>query len=228
MTANPETTETRTTAPPADLQAALEAEVAQAWAGQSDGSHDIWHLRRVWANCLQIGDALGEPLDRDVLMIAAYFHDIVNLPKDDPRRKQAAAMSARYAERWMAARGLGRTDAVAHAIRGHSYSAGHPCETREAQVLQDADRLEALGAIGIARCFNVSGQMGTGLVDGADPLAAQRPLDDRAYALDHFAVKLFGLPETMNTEPARAMASERVARMKRFVAELAEEARITP
>lgn len=208
------------------LQDDLEAEVLRIWGGQNDGSHDIWHVRRVWANCQRIADGLDTSVDRDVLMIAAYLHDIVNVPKDDPRRIEAAALSADHAVAWMAARGLPGRDAVAHAIRAHSYSAAVPCETLEAQVLQDADRLEALGALGIARCFNVAGQMGAGLVHGRDPLAADRDLDDRAYALDHFQVKLFGVAETLNTAQARAMAEERVAFMRVFQETLAREARV--
>ncbi|WP_299748568.1 HD domain-containing protein [uncultured Tateyamaria sp.] len=209
-----------------NLQAELEAEVAAQWKEQTDGAHDIWHVRRVWANCQRIAEALDTPVDRQVLLIAAYLHDIVNVPKDDPRRTQAAALSAEHAVAWMAARGLPRQDVVAHAILGHSYSAGHPCETLEAQVLQDADRLEALGAIGISRCFNVAGQMGAGLVEGNDPLAETRALDDAAFALDHFRVKLFGVADTLNTAPARGMAAERVAFMRVFQETLAREARV--
>ncbi|MEL7165380.1 MAG: HD domain-containing protein [Pseudomonadota bacterium] len=208
------------------LQTDLEAEVARVWTSQDDGAHDIWHLRRVWANCQRIGDALYHEIDQDVLLIAAYLHDIVNLAKNDPRRARAAELSAAHAVAWMAERHLPGQDAVAHAICAHSFSAGHPCQTIEAQVLQDADRLEALGAIGIARCFNVSGQMGIGLVHGADPLAEARDLDDRAYALDHFAVKLWQVAEGMNTAPARDMAAVRVARMRRYVADLVEESRV--
>ncbi|MEL7092472.1 MAG: HD domain-containing protein [Pseudomonadota bacterium] len=208
------------------LQVELEAEVARVWADHSDGAHDIWHLRRVWANCQRIADALDADVERDVLLICAYLHDIVNIPKDDPRRARGAELSADHAVAWMAARGLDGQAAVAHAIRAHSYSAGQACETIEAQVLQDADRLDALGAIGIARCFNVSGQMGIGLVHGDDPLAEARDLDDRAYALDHFAVKLWQVAESMNTAPARDMAAVRVSRMRRYAAELVEESRV--
>ncbi|MEP2891156.1 HD domain-containing protein [Tateyamaria sp.] len=208
------------------LQAELEAEVSRVWEGQTDGAHDIWHLRRVWTNCTRIADALDATLDRQVLLIAAYLHDIVNVPKDDPRRKGAADLSAQHAVSWMTKRDLPGAQAVAHAIRGHSYSANAPCETLEAQVLQDADRLEALGAIGIARCFNVAGQMGAGLVHGHDPLAATRDLDDRSYALDHFEVKLFGIAKTLNTAPAQKMAAQRVDVMRAFVAQLADEAAV--
>lgn len=205
------------------LQDDLEAEVLRVWAGQTDGAHDIWHLRRVWATCGAIADQIDAGVDRDVLMIAAFLHDIINLPKDAPHRAQAAALSAEHAEAWMAARSLSGQSAVGHCIRAHSFSAGVPCETLEAQILQDADRLEALGAIGIARCFNVSGQMGRGLVHGGDPLAQARDLDDTAYALDHFEVKLFRIADTLHTAPARQIAADRVTFMRGFVAQMAAE-----
>lgn len=210
------------------LQRDLEAEVEAYWSDQADGSHDIWHLRRVWVMCGRIADGMQVDVDRDVLLIAAFLHDIVNLPKSDPRRGQAARLSGDHARAWMAARGFaqGQQDAVHHAISAHSFSANVPCETVEARILQDADRLEALGAIGIARCFNVSGQMGAALFEGADPRAQARALDDRAFALDHFETKLFRIAETLHTEPARAIACERVAFMRQFVDQLVSEAAI--
>ncbi|MEH6646556.1 hypothetical protein [Sulfitobacter sp.] len=89
--------------------------------------------------------------------------------------------------------------------------------------MQDADRLDALGALGIARCFNVSGQMNAALFHGGDPLAQSRALDDRAYALDHFEVKLFRVADTLNTATAREMAQKRVAFMKSFRAQFVSE-----
>ncbi|WP_299376852.1 HD domain-containing protein [uncultured Tateyamaria sp.] len=208
------------------LQADLEAEVRRVWQDQSDGAHDIWHLRRVWANCCAIltdmPDGAGH-VDRDALMIAAFLHDVINLPKDDPARADAARLSADHAVAWMAVRGMGGQDTVHHAICAHSFSAGVPCATDTARILQDADRLEALGAIGIARCFNVSGQMGAGLFHGGDPLGHARDLDDRAYALDHFEVKLYRIAETLHTAPARKIAAERVAFMRGFVAQMVKE-----
>ena len=61
--------------------------------------------------------------------------------------------------------------------------------TTEAKTLQDADRLDALGMLGVARCFYVAGRMGRALYDPADPHATQRPLDDTRYTLDHFRTR---------------------------------------
>lgn len=207
------------------LKADLEAEVARVWAAQTDGAHDIWHLRRVWAQCQAIADVLETPVDRGVLLAGSYLHDIVNLPKNHPQRADAATLSADHAVAFLSPLGWpqDRLDMVRHAIEAHSFSAGVVCHSIEAEVLQDADRLEALGAIGIARCFNVSGQLGGALFDGGDPYAARRPLNDRAFALDHFEVKLYRIAETLNTAPARVIAAERVAFMRRFAEQLVSE-----
>jgi uncharacterized protein len=205
-------------------QSRYEAEVARVWAAQpADGAHDLGHLRRVWKTARLI--AMDVPADPQVLMAACFFHDLVNLPKDAPNRAEASTLSAQAAVAFL--RGdrfpVAKLDAVAHAIAAHSFSAGIAPETPEARILQDADRLEALGAIGIARMFHVAGQMGGGLFDADDPMALQRGLDDRRFALDHLQTKLLRLPETMQTEPGRAMAEERADWLMSFRTRLLSE-----
>jgi uncharacterized protein len=201
-----------------------EAEVARVWAAQpADGAHDLGHLRRVWKTARLI--AMDVPADPQVLMAACFFHDLVNLPKDAPNRAEASTLSAQAAVAFLRGDGfpVAKLDAVAHAIAAHSFSAGIAPETPEARILQDADRLEALGAIGIARMFHVAGQMGGGLFDADDPMALQRGLDDRRFALDHLQTKLLRLPETMQTEPGRAMAEERADWLMSFRTRLLSE-----
>lgn len=200
------------------------ARMAALWEGATDGAHDLGHLDRVWKSCRLI--ALDEPgADADVLAVAAYFHDAVNLPKDSPDRAQASRLSADLAVRELAAMGFdaGRLAAVHHAIAAHSFSAGIAPETLEARILQDADRLEALGAIGLARMFLIAGQMGGGLFHAADPLAMERALDDRRYALDHLEVKLFPVAAAMQTAAGRRMAAERAEWMESFRTRLLHE-----
>lgn len=198
--------------------------IAALWEGATDGAHDLGHLDRVWASCRLI--AMDEPgADGDVLAVAAYFHDAVNVAKDSPYRARASRLSADLAVRELGAMGFpaAKLPAVHHAIAAHSFSARIAPETVEARILQDADRLEALGAIGIARTFLVAGQMGGGLFDPVDPMALRRPLDDRRFALDHLEVKLFGLVETMQTATARAIAAERAEWMASFRTRLLSE-----
>lgn len=201
-----------------------EAALAVLWQGQSDAAHDIAHLRRVWGNCQKIARAEGGA-DMQVLMAGAYLHDLVNLPKDAPNRREASRLSAEAAVAWLRDTSFpkDKLDAVAHAIAAHSFSAGIAPETHEARILQDADRLEALGAIGLARMFAVSGLMGGQLYDPEDPLAQHRPLDDKAYALDHLEVKLFPLVETMQTATGREIAEERADWVAAFRSRLLRE-----
>jgi uncharacterized protein len=205
-------------------QARYEAEVTRQWSAHpADGAHDLGHLRRVWSRARII--ALDEPCDLEILLPAAIFHDLVNLPKSHPDRARASQLSAEAACHFLRADGFAeaKLSAVGHAIAAHSFSAKITPVTPEARVLQDADRLEALGAIGIARMFHVSGAMGGGLFDADDPMALHRPLDDRAFALDHIETKLLKLVDTMRTEPGRAMAAERADWMLSFRTRLLSE-----
>jgi uncharacterized protein len=194
-------------------------------AGPTDGAHDLAHLDRVWAVACRIADSLDEDVDRLVLLAATYLHDVVAFEKNDPRRASSSTHAAAEARHRLIELRFpaDRLDAVAHAIEAHSYSAGIPPRTTEARVLQDADRIEALGAIGLARTFYVAGRMGSQLFDPVDPFARARPLDDARFAVDHFRTKLLGLAETMQTEPGRRLARERTAVLERFLEDLASE-----
>ena len=189
--------------------------VAAVWAqGPGDGAHDLGHLARVWANSRRIAAdeaARGVAVDLDVLEAAVWFHDLVNLPKDHPDRARASTLSAQAAVGILRQEGFdpARLPAVAHAIAAHSFSAGIAPETPETRILQDADRLEALGAVGLARMFVVAGAMGRAILDPDDPMAEARPLDDRAFALDHLETKLLRLPALMQTPSGRRLAEER-------------------
>jgi uncharacterized protein len=109
----------------------------------------------------------------------------VRVPKNSGARSGASRLAA------VKARGIliklnwpaDRTEQVAHAIEAHSFSANIAPRTIEAKVLQDADRLDALGYIGIARCFYVAGHIGAALYDPLDPSALHRPLNDAAFAI---------------------------------------------
>ena len=102
-----------------------------------------------------------------------------------------------------------RVDALAHAIETHSFSAGLVPRNDRGEILQDADRLDAIGAIGIARCFHVGGRMGGALYHPDEPAPKARPLNDRAYALDHFPAKLFKVADGFLTAEGRRMAAAR-------------------
>ncbi len=192
---------------------------------QDDAAHDLSHFRRVWATATQL--AAGEEVDRLVLLTACYFHDIVSLPKNHPERSRSSMMAAEKTlailQSAFADFPADRYPAVSHAIEAHSFSAKIAPETLEAKIVQDADRLEALGAIGLARVFAVSGALGVALFDAEDPFARQRGLDDKQYALDHFQTKLLTLPSTMQTEQGRHLAQHNADFLLTYMAKLSAE-----
>ena len=198
--------------------------VQETMAG--DAGHDLSHVRRVvtWARRL----AEAEGADLAVVVPAAWLHDCVTIPKDHPDRVRASRIAADAARGWLGASGYPTAliPAVAHAIEAHSFSAGIPPETVEARVVQDADRLDALGAVGIARLYAMSAVFGSQIVHPDDPVPSEppaRPLDDQRWATDHFFVKLLRLPTTMQTWAGRREAERRTRFMRGFLDELAAE-----
>ncbi|MHA3914338.1 HD domain-containing protein [Halovulum sp. GXIMD14793] len=210
------------TDPLAQLRQALRQDLSKHLNG-TDPAHDLAHSDRVWRNAALIADTEGS--DRKVLLGAAYLHDLVSLPKDHPDRKTASTLSAETAAPILQHLGFSKAEIAAcqHAIAAHSFSAGIPARTPEAKILQDADRLDALGAIGIARAFAVSGQLARPLIHADDPFARDRALDDQAQSLDHFAIKLLRLPQMMQTNTGRKLAETRAASMVGFLRTLGEE-----
>lgn len=188
-----------------------------------DSAHDTAHITRVVKSAKQLSQA--ESADDEVVVAAAWLHDCVILPKNHPDRKTASSLAAKKAAEFLSETDFPdqKIDAVSHAIEAHSYSAGIPPETIEAKIVQDADRLDALGAVGIARCFLVGGSMGTSLYNPDDPFCENRLPDDKSWSIDHFYNKLFKLPATMNTDSGRSEAEKRVAYMKAYLDRLSQE-----
>jgi uncharacterized protein len=184
--------------------------LAGAAAGD-DGAHDTNHLHRVWRNATLLMDDYPEA-DALVVLAACYLHDLVNLPKNHPERHLASRQAAQLASRQLAEMGFpaDKLAATAHAIETHSFSAGIKPETIEAKIVQDADRLDALGAVGLARMFYTAGRMGCALAHADDPMALQRELDDKAYSLDHIDIKLATLPAKMQTAAGRRLGQSRL------------------
>ncbi|MGB1271064.1 MAG: HD domain-containing protein, partial [Endozoicomonas sp.] len=166
-----------------------------------DASHDFHHFQRVWRIARQILDQESPEANRLVVLTACYFHDIVVLPKDHPRRCKASTLAAEKTRSCLQEMDFPEplVDDVCHAVQCHSYSAGIPPQTLEAKIVQDADRMEALGAIGLARVFYTGGLLRQKLFDPEDPMGEDRDLDDRHFSLDHFQLKLLKLAGTMQT-----------------------------
>lgn len=191
-----------------------------------DSSHDIAHTQRVVTSAKKICEK--EKADYEIVVTAAWLHDCVVLPKNHHDRKSSSKLAAKKAVDFLLETSFPKIKlkGVHHAIEAHSFSAGIMPETPEAKIVQDADRLDALGAIGIARCFMVGGQLNRPLYHPDDPFCESRKPDDSEWTLDHFYQKLFKLTETLNTESAKKEAEERIRFMKSFLEQLKSEVRI--
>src|ERR1700683_4469166 len=184
--------------------------------GNEDGAHDLAHIVRVWSNAKLIHREEGG--DVEALAAAVLLHDCVQVAKDSPLRSKASLLAANEARVRLEALGWepSRIDTVAYAIESHSFSAGVAPTSIEGCILQDADRLDAIGFCGIARCFYTAGRMGSRLYDLADPGAKARPLDDARNVWDPFPKKLLTLEGTFKTRKGQELARERHQRVLEF------------
>ncbi len=168
---------------------------------EGDGTHGFSHVERVFNLCLHIGREEGA--DLEVLALAALLHDVARPLESAGKVEDHAVEGARIARRFL--RGLGypeeKVEAVAHAIEAHRFSRGPEPETLEARILSDADKLDAVGAIGIARVFMYSGEHGRGIED----------------SIKHFDEKILKLKDLMYTETAKRIAEERHRFTEEFV-----------
>ena len=190
---------------------------------EGDSAHDLSHIRRVLANAKRF--AVEEGADLAVVVPAAWLHDCVTVPKDSPQRPFASRLAAETAVSFLQQINYPAQthDGIAHAIAAHSFSAQIPCETIEAKVVQDADRIDAIGAIGIARCFMIGGLMGRIIYSESDPFCQTREPDDFVATVDHFYTKLFKLETTMQTNAGRQEAHARTEYMREFLKQMSHE-----
>jgi uncharacterized protein len=191
---------------------------------ETHGSHDWEHTRRVYKLCMRIGRAEGA--DLEVLKIAAYLHDVGRSYQD--QSKGAVCHAAKGAE--LAQDLLARIpfpaamkEDVLHCIRSHRFRGKGRPETLEAKVLFDADKLDAIGAIGIARAFQFAGEVGARFhnpdVNPEDTLSYSR--EDTGFR--EFKLKLWKIRERMLTPEGRRIAKERHAFMELFFRRFFEE-----
>ena len=199
-----------------------------------DAAHDFSHLERVAKLTLQIYQTEimqqegrdASAFEQDLCIVAALLHDCVPIAKNSPLRKESSRLASEKTRDWLLELAFATADQielVAQAVLDHSYSSGRVPSSLLGQALQDADRLESLGALGLYRTIATGISMGTELFDPLDPLAEHRELNDLKYSLDHFFTKLFKLPATFRTAAARAEAHRRADFLRSFVDQLKSE-----
>ena len=189
-------------------------------------AHDFEHILRVYRNAEFIGRREGA--DIEILLAASLLHDLVVYPKASSKTSKSADDSADLAEKILREYGWpkDKIEKVSYCIRTHSYSKRLVPVTLEGKILQDADRLDALGAIGIARTFSVGGSEARMIYNPDDPFSTSgRAPDDRQWTLDHFQAKLLKLQNSMHTQTGKVMARERTAFMQLFTDQLRHEIR---
>jgi uncharacterized protein len=192
--------------------------------GPRDGAHDLNHSRRVWKMAKRLATIHCSLPDYLALFIAAHAHDLV--PAQGPQSDIAAVIDSNLLKDIsdvVCAPVSVRLAAII--IHEHSYSRRMQPSTPESACFQDADRLDALGAIGIARAFYVAGVRRSGLLNPDDPLCKRRLADDKHYAVDHFYQKLLTLPGKMHTQTARNIANQRAEFMTAFLGVLEQDTR---
>ncbi|TWD44567.1 HD domain-containing protein [Pseudomonas sp. SJZ131] len=207
----------------APLQSLADTLLPHALEPGEDGAHDLSHLQRVWHNVRLIQAQEGG--DLAVMLAATLLHDCVAVEKNSPLRSRASRLAAEKATalltalNWPAA----EISAVNHAIEAHSFSANITPTTLEAKIVQDADRLDSLGMLGVARTFYTAGRMGSALYDPVDPEAKARDYDDKRFCLDHFQTKLLHLADGFQTPTGQHLAQLRHQRLKGFMELFKEE-----
>ena len=189
----------------------------------NDPAHDFDHIMRVYKNAQQI--IKKEKVNEKLVLSAVLLHDIVSFPKSDKRSKNSSIESAKKAKTILKKYDFTSDEItiVCDAISEHSFSQKKIPKTIEGKILQDADRLDALGAIGIARVFATGGSLRRPFYNLDDPFCKKRIPDDKIWTLDHFFEKLLKLEFLMNTNSGKIEAKKRTKILKDFLKQLKHE-----
>lgn len=170
--------------------------------------HGLDHVMRVRDLALELGKAVPEIVDREVLELAALLHDIGRVAEDRDHVKRSAEIARILLE--LAGYPLDKVEKVVEVIKSHSFSEGIEPKSVEAKILSDADKLDALGAIGVARVFAFSGCRGRSLME----------------SIKHFYEKILQLPNLMYTDVAKVIAKKRIEIVLNFIDELEKEVKL--
>lgn len=188
-----------------------------------DLAHDINHIKRVVTNAMNF--CREENAKEKVVLPAAWLHDCVVISKGSPERSKASRLAADKAITFLQEVNYPKKywDEIHHAIVAHSYSANVNPETLEAKIVQDADRIDAMGAIGVARVIIVGASLKRQLYCPDDPLCKKRKPQDNIYSVDHFYEKILRLDKLLHTEAAKKEAKTRMKAMKQYLKQLEKE-----
>lgn len=190
---------------------------------ENDSAHDFDHIMRVYKNAQKI--CKKEKANEKLVLSAALLHDLIYYPKSDKRSKMSSIESAKKSKNILKKYGFSNEEiaTISNAISDHSFSQNKIPTSIEGKILQDADRLDALGAIGLARVFATGGSLKRPFYNPNDPFCKQRIPDDSIWTVDHFFKKLFKLESLMNTKSGKIEAKKRTIILKDFLKQLKHE-----
>ena len=201
----------------------ISLEAARAQYAGAEAVHDFDHVLRVLALAEQLAQAEGA--DLEIVRTATLLHDAAR-GRGDRLATDHAQAGAQLARELLAGHPPDKVEAVAHAIAAHRFRAGPAPQTLEAQVLHDADKLDAIGAIGVARAFAYGGHEGQRLWAEVPPGYQESPDNRHAHTPVHeYHFKLAKIRERLLTASARRLAEERHAFMAAFFQRLDQEVR---
>jgi len=198
----------------------IEIEEARQYYAGSDAAHGFDHVLRVLALAERIGQAEGAEME--IVRAATLLHDVARA-EEERTGACHARMGARRARQILAGHPADKVEAVAQAIASHRFRDDVVPQTLEAQVLYDADKLDAIGAIGVARAYALAGKQGQRLwaETSAGSLTESQATD---YTPVHeFTFKLSRLKDALFTTTARQIAEERHRYLVEFFARLEDE-----
>ncbi|MFU8869302.1 HD domain-containing protein [Natronococcus sp.] len=200
-------------------------ERARPYFEDAPPAHDWHHVRRVAALADTLVAEQAEPVDERIVQLAVTLHDIGREREDRGEIDDHAVWGAREGGAILADVGAseGTIDRVQHCVRAHRYSNDVEPETIEAEIVCDADNIDALGAVGIARAFAHGSVIGSPLYDPDVPPAADETTAGRSQ-YNHFYKKILELPERMYTDAGRALAAERAAFVREYLERFEAEA----
>jgi len=190
-----------------------------------EGGHDYWHAMRVFSTATKLANTEGGNLF--IIQAAALLHDIADSKFSDSNEKPLQNMRDVLASCAVSTQDI---ETICSIITHVSFQGGFPdteYSSIELEIVQDADRLDAMGAIGIARAFNYGGFRGRELYNPNVPpqkfSSAEEYRKSQSHTVNHFYEKLFLLRDLMNTQTAKKIAQQRHAFMEQFVRQFLDE-----
>ena len=200
--------------------------IKQEFSDDSSG-HDWWHIYRVWKNAITICEHDAEHADSFIVQLAALLHDL-----DDWKFNASEDETPLRAKAWLDSLSIDPaiTDTVCRIIMHISYKGAgvaNKMDSLEGFIVQDADRLDAIGAIGIARAFAYGGYKDRPLYDPASPpqmhATFEQYKNSKSATINHFYEKLLLLKDMMNTPTAKRIAEQRHEVMVKYLSQFMNE-----